>query len=113
MNLQIPTRIKVGAKTFQVMLSRSWDADKGHDNFGKTNFGTQQIFIDNTVHPEQATDTFIHEVMHVVLSEAGFGDEISCTEEELVCRITPVLQSLIAEFDTTESVYINGARLSA
>ena len=97
MKLVIPKTVKVGAKTYTVQLVSSWDTAKGHENYGKTSHATQEIFVDKTPHPEQVVDTFLHELLHVVMNESGFSDPIECPEEELVRRITPILYQVFTD----------------
>lgn len=97
MKLVIPKTVKVGAKTYTVQLVSSWNAAKGHENYGKTNHGTQEILLDNSVHPQQLEDTFFHELEHVINTEAGFGDEINCSQEEFVSRTTPVRHQVFTD----------------
>jgi hypothetical protein len=93
----IPKTVKVGAKIYTVTLVGSWNAAKGHENFGVSNHGTQEILIDKAIHAQQLEDTFLHELEHVIATEAGFEGEINCSQEELVRRTTPIRHQVFTD----------------
>lgn len=86
--------LKVGGFTYEVEVVDTHDPRKTADNDGVTLHANLLILIDRELAPDRREETLAHETLHCALNFAGFGEEISCTQEELVTRLSPVLHMI-------------------
>jgi len=58
--MKIPSSIKIGGATYQVILQEL------DDSSGKTDFSKSIIYLDNRQSKDQIEATFIHEIFHCI-----------------------------------------------
>jgi hypothetical protein len=97
----LPKKVKVMGKNFTVELTKSMDEKKGYDNWGKTDFFQNKITLDKEVNQDQLEETFIHELLHCLLSETNLNKELNegkkIEEEDFVRRLSPLLYQVLKE----------------
>jgi len=98
-HIKIPKKLKVGAHIYKIIQeSRVISLT---DMSGLQKKIQLSITLDSHLPQSIQEEIFIHEVLHSVFSEAGYGDDentkFKTTEEMLVERLTPVLYQILCD----------------
>ena len=65
--VKIPKSIKIGGFTYKIDMSQTRDSElKNNGNFGECSVIPRKISIATNLHPQQTSETFIHEVLHSI-----------------------------------------------
>ena len=94
----IPKKLKVGALCYDVIVDDNYQFSP---HCGVTKRSALKIIIDGTLPPAIIEETFIHEILHCVFSQAGFiktsTEKFEISEEELCERLSPILHQILKE----------------
>lgn len=66
--MRIPKKIKIGGKTYSVIV-QNLRKKAGSGDFGMTQHANQTIWISDEMHCEQMELTFLHEIIEVIKFE--------------------------------------------
>ena len=96
--MKIPKKLKVGAHTYNVEISKTRDEKKGDGNWGKTMYARCQIYLDEHLVPSKQEETFLHEILHVAMDQSGLNVDFDREKEEgIVNRLTAALYPILKE----------------
>lgn len=70
----IPKRIKIGPITYKIVEVAELKDNDDKPMFGMVKTSTQTIFIEKNLAPEEKLQTFLHEVLHVIMAQMGMFD---------------------------------------
>lgn len=66
-----------------------------HDHWGKIYYENGLIEIDSSICQSRKEQTFVHEMLHAVFTEAGYEEH----EEEMITRVSNVLYQVLKDND--------------
>ena len=99
--MKLPSRLKVGAHTYTVELTKAKDAVRHRDNWGKAMIEEKRILLDRELPESQLEETFFHELLHVCMHASGIGydiyDKVQLTEEQVVTRLAPWVHHVLID----------------
>lgn len=86
--MELPKKVKIGP--YQFALERTY----GMDTIGIMNYDRQRIAIDPDIPQDIATDTTMHEILHVIFYMSGLRDDFEVKEQERIVNTfaTPLIQ---------------------
>lgn len=88
MSLPPPKHIKVGPYYYEVYFMKPpFPGASEEFEFGASEHGHLQIFIDNTVHLMVQIETLCHEILHCIFYNTGMAMEWGHTKEERYIRV--------------------------
>lgn len=88
----VPDKVKVGGINYQVRFKDTVVVN-GRDSLGSCSSDMAEIEISNTQSIDRKEETFVHELFHAILNEAGFKNH----DEELVERVSKVLYQVLKD----------------
>lgn len=89
----IPNKVNVAGVTYSVEEKDIVIVGSGIDYAGSCNYKDAKISILQDMSDERKEETFVHELFHAVLFEAGFDEH----DEELVDRASRVLYQVLKD----------------
>lgn len=89
----IPGKVKVGGVHYDVEEKEFVEIDGNKNYMGKCSYVEAKIEIAKGLSKERAEETFVHELFHAVLNEAGYDEH----DEELVIRASKVLYQVLRD----------------
>jgi hypothetical protein len=90
--------IRVAGLEYQVRLSAHPGDFSSHDLTGEVDYESCNITVDARLSPRKQQQTFIHEIVHVIVE----GEEVSKRKdvnERYVTRVSNILYSILADND--------------
>ncbi len=97
--MKIPKKLKVGAHTYEVKLTKPKDNERRRSNWGITFIEEKRILIDKELPQSQIEETFLHEILHCCVHQARINydidDKKELTEEQIIDRLTPHLHEVL------------------
>lgn len=91
----IPKQVKVAGVNYSVEERDCVIIDGNSKYMGSCTYTNSTIELLNSLNDERKEETFVHELFHAILNEAGFDDH----DEELVNRASKVLYQVLKEND--------------
>lgn len=95
--MKIPKKLKVGGQIYDVSSVKSSDEKKQHNNWGKTNHGTQKIYLDRELPQTLLEEVFLHELLHAATNHCGLNMELGDKEEDFVNRMSTTLYMILKD----------------
>ncbi|MCG7407726.1 ImmA/IrrE family metallo-endopeptidase [Paenibacillus sp. ACRRX] len=86
-------QIKVAGTHYEVVREKLLGA--AENIYGDANFTIHRIRIDESITPERAQQTLIHELLHAIFYEAGYDEQ----DEDVIRRVSTVLYQVLADND--------------
>lgn len=95
MKQQLPSKIKVASMEYAIVEKEvvTIEGDRNYD--GACSYYNEQIDIREGMSWNRKKNTFVHELLHAVMFEAGMYEH----DEELINRLTPVLTQTLSNND--------------
>ena len=90
--MKIPQKLKVGGHIYKILVSKTSSEQKGHNNWGRTNHGTLNIYIDRELAESKQEETFFHELLHAVDHHMG-----SIMKEDVIEKISNGLYQVLKD----------------
>lgn len=92
----IPAKVVIGPHHYKVKVAKP--SGLSHEQYGTTEVGTTTITLAPGMSGSQQRDTFLHEVLHAVLSLTGWDHRLGDKrEEQLVRSLTPALLEVLRD----------------
>jgi Zn-dependent peptidase ImmA (M78 family) len=89
--MQIPSRVQVGAMTYEVRIIPNMHAER--ELYGEVLYGQQIIKIAGDISERRQVNTYLHELTHAILFESGSVEDYQ--DEQLVRRFSNVLTQVV------------------
>lgn len=93
--MKLPNKIEVLNRTYKVI-----EKDMGEGRYlGKGHFTTGEICIEQSLDPQAKADTFLHEIIHLILIAMGheFGEKETLHTEQNVLIISNGLSTFLRD----------------
>lgn len=91
-----PKRLYVLGQEIEVRLEHN-PTHEGHALLGHYTSDQSLIVLNDSMAPERARVTIVHEALHALLDATGLDNLLSDHEEDLVSRLAPTLLSFLRE----------------
>lgn len=89
----LPTSVDVAGVAYQVQEKEFTEISDGANILGVCIYDKAQILVKSTMPKERKEEVFVHELLHAILYEAGFGEH----DEDLVNRAGKVLYQVLKD----------------
>jgi len=93
--IRIPNSIRIGNRCYTISLKDSLIAD--HNHFGIVNHATKHILIDSSLPNSEMTETFIHEVVHIILNMYSLDIE-GVGNVEFLCNSMGIMLTQLLDY---------------
>lgn len=97
--MELPKHVKISGIKYAVVLKKRLE-DSGDVCWGFTNYSKSVIYIRNGLSSQKQRQTLIHEMLHVMMHEAGLDD--ICNDEKIVNPLGNMLDNVLASNDLTK-----------
>lgn len=92
-------KVNVAGIDYNVELHEYDEESNGNNTMGRCDHLKAVIKLNQNMSEQVINQTFIHELTHAIYWQAGFGDEQSGTEEDVVNRMSIVLYQVLKDND--------------
>ena len=90
---KLPSRVKVAGTSYTVIEKEVISANGNRNYDGVCSYYEEQIEILEEMSWNRKKSTFVHELLHAAMFEAGMKEH----DEALICRLAPVLTQVLSD----------------